>query len=209
MNSSKSGSGRRDCPRITAAIAGAFPPKVNSIDRKQLVYACACNANKTRVTIMHCGARITFMVHTILTALLLFGCGQNREKDALTQWPDGTNSRYDIEAKNGNAHDVLVPDVRFIQTNERFIMGRAYWRYMATYQPSPGPALVEFWRTPDGRLLTNEFWFALDRYKDIPKCYLLVTTNTASWIKWCNTNNVSTTLMEISQFRASTRRSGL
>jgi hypothetical protein len=158
---------------------------------------------------MNSGARITFVVHAFLAALLLFGCGQDGRKHALVRWPDGTNSRYDIEAKEGNADNVLVPDVRFIQTNERFIVGRAYWKYMATSQPSTGQLLTEFWRTTDGRPLTNEFWFALDKYKEAPKCYLLVTTNATSWIKWCNTNKVSTNLVEVSQFQASAAQSGL
>ncbi len=158
---------------------------------------------------MNASARITLLVYAFLTAVLLFGCGQVGQKDALVQWPDGTNSRYGIEAKQGDGHNVLIPDVRFIQTNERFIVGRAYWRYLATSQTTPGPLVAEFLRTPDGRLLTNEIWFALDKHKDTPKCYLLVTTNATSWIQWCNTNKVSTNLVEISQFQTSAAQSGL
>jgi len=185
------------------------------------VYACSPTKTSTTLIIMKSGTRIIFVVHAFIAALLLFGCGQDGNKDELIQWPDGTNNRYDIEAKEGSGHIVLIPDVRFIQTNERFIVGRAYWRYMASKaspHPSTGqielssvkfPFPTEFWRTPDGRLLTNEFWFALDKYKNAPKCYLLVTTNATSWVKWCSTNKVSTNLVEVSQFQSSALQSGL
>jgi len=159
------------------------------------------------------------MIQALLTVLLLFGCGRNQGKDdqgndVLASWPDGTNTRYSIEVRimrdgraatgrQWDAEVVAIPDVRFIRTSESFVLGRAYWRYMALSNASNGEPLGEFNQgvPPDWRLCTNELWFAVDKYKGYPECMLLVTTNATQWTKWCNTNKVSTNLVEISQFQ--------
>ena len=108
-----------------------------------------------------------------LGGFVLLGCGQNHE---LVRWHDGTNDCYAVEVRRGKENLVLIPDVRYIQTTDRFVTGKAYWRYIEGFQ-----------RTREGNLLTNEFWFALDKHKDQPKCYVCITTNATAWLSWRTT----------------------
>ena len=125
----------------------------------------------------------------LLAILVMTGCGQKDKNHALVRWPDGTNDCYAIEVERGKGHLVIIPDVRFIRTSEQFVIGKADWKY-----------LDGFWQTQEGRPLTNEYWFALDKHKDHPKCYALITTNEQAWAAWCKRYKISTNLQQVAQF---------
>lgn len=125
----------------------------------------------------------------ITVALVLAGCGQKDKNHVLVRWPDGTNNCYAIEAERGKGSLVIIPDVRFIQTSEQFVIGRADWKYLEGFQ-----------QRGEERPLTNEFWFALDKHEDYPKCYVLITTNEQVWAAWCMRSKVSTNLQQVGQF---------
>ena len=126
------------------------------------------------------------------------GCGSLRNEEfKLVRWPDGENDRYAIEIPRAKGSVVVIPDVRALQTATQFVSGNAYWKYMDG-----------FYSTPDGSVMTNEFWFVLDKGKPFPKCYAIVSTNKESWIAWCISHNAPTNIMEIKAFVGSRSPSG-
>lgn len=129
---------------------------------------------------------ISFALVLILTSV---GCGQRNQNHKLVRWPDGTNDSYAIEAEDGPGHVVIIPNVRSVQSNGRYLIGRADWKYLSGFPTNQ-----------DGRLLTNEFLFVVDKHKDFPKCYMLITTNQFRWNSWCATNNISTNLQQVGRF---------
>ncbi len=54
------------------------------------------------------------------------------------------------------------------------MIGRADWKYLEGFR-----------QTDEGHAFTNEFWFALDKDEDRPRCYALITTNEQTWAAWC------------------------
>jgi len=132
----------------------------------------------------------------LLLSVFLIGCFCHPAKyELVRRWHDGTNDVYDIEVEvrhwfDGVGHQIFIPDVRFVQKNERFISGRAFWRYPdRTYGGT------------DGKPDTNEFWFVLDKCKKSPKCYVFLSTNYNSWVAFCATNKVPTNLLDVNQYR--------
>jgi len=121
--------------------------------------------------------------------LILVGCGKADRSLHLVGWPDGTNNAFDIEAEYGKGQIVVVPDVRYIQTNERFVIGKADWKYLEGFPKSSN-------NIPN----TNEFWFVLDKRVAYPKCYTSLTTNEQQWIVWCDAHNLSTNLLPVNRF---------
>jgi hypothetical protein len=137
--------------------------------------------------------RIQTIASTIFSTVCLIiplGCGSSaKEEYKLVRWPDGTNDRYAIEISRQKGSDVVIPDVRALQTNNQFVSGNAYWKY-----------IDGFYMTPNGAFTTNEFWFVLDKHKTYPKCYVIISTNKPSWIAWCLFHNVPTNIVEIAGF---------
>jgi hypothetical protein len=129
----------------------------------------------------------------ILTSLLLpflQGCDILKSREyTLEKWNDGTNEYYAIENPQARESFVVIPDVRAIQKNDRFISGNAYWNYIGGTHSSSG--IVPF---------TNEFWFVLDKSKTFPKCYVFISRTNEQWIHWCMSHDVPTNLMEIKEF---------
>jgi hypothetical protein len=135
--------------------------------------------------------RTTVSVVTAILFLwiLLVGCVGSSEKEyKLIRWPDGANDRYGIEVARQKGSDVVIPDVRSLQTTEQFVSGNAYWRY-----------IDGFYSTAKGAPITNEFWFVLDKNKTYPKC-LVISTNKESWIAWCASHNAPTNLVAVKEF---------
>jgi len=137
---------------------------------------------------------------SVVTAVLFLwiplGCGNLPKKEyKLIRWPDGTNDRYAIEVARHKGSDVVIPDVRTLQTTEQFVSGNAYWKY-----------IDGFYSTTKGAPITNEFWFVLDKRKSYPNCYATISTNRESWIAWCASHNAPTNIVDIKEFVAS--RSG-
>jgi len=145
--------------------------------------------------------RIRTIVCTSLGVLVLGfadGCGSLRNEEfKLVRWPDGDNDRYAIEISRDKGSEVVIPDVRALQTTTRFISGNAYWKYMDG-----------FYSTSDGTIMTNEFWFVLDKGKGYPTCYAIISTNRESWIAWCISHNAPTNIIEIKAFVVSRSSSG-
>ena len=140
--------------------------------------------------------RIQAIASTILATVCLaapLGCGSlAREEYKLIRWPDGTNDRYAIEIPRQKGSDVVIPDVRALQTSSQFVSGNAYWKY-----------IDGFYSTPSGSLTTNEFWFVLDKRKPYPGCYATISTNKQSWVAWCLSHNVATNIVDIGGFVSS------
>lgn len=120
--------------------------------------------------------------------LLLTSCTRPKGL-ALVRWTDESNDAYAIEIAHGDGHAVVIPRVRAIQTTERFILGRADWKYHDGYPTNSS-----------GVLITNEFWFALDKARAYPKLYALISTNEQRWIDWCVHRNVGTNLLQVGEF---------
>lgn len=123
-----------------------------------------------------------------MASLLCCGCGN--PKHELVRWPDGTNDCYAIEAESGRGHIVLIPDVRFLQKNDRFITGRGYWRYMEGFN-----------HKVNGKLFTNEFWFVLDKNRRFRKCDAYISMDVNSWMSFCFTKGAPTNIVEVNGFR--------
>ena len=141
---------------------------------------------------------IVFVVTAILFLWVHLGCGNfTKEGYRLIRWPDGTNDLYAIEIARHKGSDVVIPDVRALQTTEQFVSGNAYWKY-----------IDGFYRTSNGLLITNEFWFVLDKHKPYPKCYAAISTNKESWIAWCACHNVPTSIVDTKEFVTSRSVSG-
>lgn len=145
--------------------------------------------------------RIQTIVVGIMAIPLLWvplGCSDlTKHQYKLVRWPDGSNDRYAIEIARQSGSDVVIPDVRGLQTTGQFVSGNAYWRY-----------INGFYGGSDGSLLTNEFWFVLDKHKSYPKCYANTSAKKESWIAWCASHNVSTNIVDISAFVTSRTVSG-
>ncbi len=145
--------------------------------------------------------RIRTIVSAVLAVLVLalaLGCGRLKKNEyKLVRWPDGENDRYAIEIPRSKGSDVVIPDVRALQTANQFVSGKAYWKH-----------LDGFYSTPSGLLTTNEFWFVLDKRKAYPKCYATISTNKESWIAWCISHSVPTNIVEIKEFVRSRSPSG-
>jgi hypothetical protein len=135
---------------------------------------------------------------------LLVGCSRPDSSMRLVGWPNGTHDAYDIEVPFGEVHfslppqmpvrwvhgqAVVIPDVLSIHTTERFVIGKADWKYIGGY-----------WKSSTGGAITNEFWFALDKRSAYPKCYALITTNAQQWIAWCASHAVSSKLLGVNRF---------
>ena len=127
--------------------------------------------------------------HAALLMLCLVGCTQRNHSLNLVRWLDGTNHAYGIEVAYGDGHAVVIPDVLSIQTTERFVIGKAEWKY-----------IEGFWKSSTGAPITNSFWFALDKEAVYPKCYASVTTNEQMWSTWCTAHHVSTELLRVGEF---------
>jgi len=129
-----------------------------------------------------------------LFLVCLCGCVGHTKIYELVEWSDGTNNCYAVELRIvGDARAgrlVLVPDVRFIHKNERFITGGASWRYRDG-----------FYTGTFGLPNTNEFWFVLDKCRDFPKCYVFTSTNYHEWAAWCASNNAPTNLVDVNHYR--------
>lgn len=144
------------------------------------------------------------------------GCDSSAgHKFELANWSDGPTVRYAIEFRKGNGADVLIPDVRALQADDRFVSGVAYWNYIdGLNMPS------------NGLLGTNRFWFVIDKQKErehrltgklwsvVNKQnlrydrFMAVTTNEQSWMAWSRSNSAPTNLVETAEFLAARRSSG-
>jgi len=141
---------------------------------------------------------ILFVITAVPFLWVPLGCGNlTNEEYKLIRWPEGTNDRYAVEIARRKGGDVVIPDVRALQITNEFVSGNAYWKY-----------IDGFYTTSNGSLITNEFWFVLDKHKSYPKCYVTTSTNKESWIAWCASHNVSTNIVEIKEFLASRAVSG-
>ena len=74
--------------------------------------------------------RIQTIASAVLVTLCLaipLGCGSlTKEQYKLIRWPDGTNDRYAIEIPRQKGSDVVIPDVRALQTNSQFVAPRYF-----------------------------------------------------------------------------------
>jgi hypothetical protein len=133
---------------------------------------------------------ILFRAFIALMMTFAPGCSRSRTDEyKLTRWPDGMIDRYAIEFPQLKESHVVFPDVRALQTVKHFVLGRGYWKYLDDSYPNA-----------NGSLITNEFWFVLDKRMSYPKCYATISTNKEFWIAWCISHNVPTNIVEIEEF---------
>jgi len=126
-----------------------------------------------------------------LMLLFLAGCGQRDRSLHLIRWPGGTNDGYAINVAWGaKDYAVVIPDVHSIRNTEGFVIGQADWKYLGKYMQ----------HLDAGIPATNEFWFALNKRVLFPKCCTLLTTNEPEWVRWCDTNHLSTNLQGVAEF---------
>ena len=132
---------------------------------------------------------IPFFIPVIASLWLTLGCGDSIRKDyKLVRWPDGSINRHAIEVVQGRGTIVVIPDVRALQVSGRIVSGIADWKY-----------LDGFYRSADGALLTNDFWFVLDTRKSYPKC-LRIWTKEELWAAWCASNGAPTNTVSAEEF---------
>jgi hypothetical protein len=136
-----------------------------------------------------------FTCTTILCVAIAFsGCKRKGIHEFVAwpdPWPNGTNEFYAIEVEYGQSHVVLVPTVHEIQTNSRFIGGIGSWRYLEGYK-----------RKSDGTLLTNRFWFVVDKKCNGIRRSLYVAMRPGDWTAWCNKHDAPTNLVDAYRFVA-------
>ena len=121
-----------------------------------------------------------------LLLLLTQGGGKFSERElVLERWVSETNQGYALEMRGPEGSDVLIPDVRTLAADKRFVTGAAYWRY-----------LDGFYEASD----TNKFWFVVDKQKLYPATTIVATTNLHDWISWCSSNNAPTNLQSVPEF---------
>jgi len=70
-------------------------------------------------------------------------------------------------------------------------LGNVHILHRAGKQGLRSAYMEGFQRDKDGHLLTNAFWFVVDKTKRYPKCYAVLSPTHGDWESWCRSNGIS------------------